>query len=358
MKWMRQTPTSPIGLDVSGRLIAAVQLTGRHDQWALKAATVLRRTAEGPALEARDIQRLNDVLSRQGFAGRRIVLTAPSEKLLTGVLELPAAGSGAPLDQIARMELARMHKTDPQSFEMAYWNLPSRARGGEGTQVMAAACPVADANSVLDPLEHAGFDLTALDVPCVAMKRACAPLLNQPNAVVLLNLQWESATIILCHQGVIVYERALQDAGLKKLHDSLVGQFNLNNEVAEFIITDGGLNQGAALSASGAGSKPNGVIAKAFPTIANHWETLVREVRVSCSYIAHRYPDSASKTVVVCGEGAAMPGLHEYLGRALDMESHLARPLNLITCPAGLSDIACNPALTTALGLAQFGENQ
>ncbi len=74
------------------------------------------------------------------FAGRKAVLAVPAEKLLRGIVELGPIESGAPIDQVARMEFARVHNRDPQSFEMVYWMLPpSPARQGR-SQLLAAAC--------------------------------------------------------------------------------------------------------------------------------------------------------------------------------------------------------------------------
>ena len=70
-------------------------------------------------LSGEEIRELRLVLKRQGFQGRDIVLAAPDQSLLRGVFDLPRQVSGAPVSQIARMELSRMHQVPPDSEEKA-----------------------------------------------------------------------------------------------------------------------------------------------------------------------------------------------------------------------------------------------
>ena len=136
---------SSIGVEIGNRQIAAVQLDGSGRR-VLAAAMVARKA--GPAGEAaaeteapsdipreasgafgsEEAHRLESVLYRQGFTGNQIVLAVPDGKLMTAVLELPSRASGAPVDQLARVELGRLHKRDPGEFEMGCWDVPRPAR--------------------------------------------------------------------------------------------------------------------------------------------------------------------------------------------------------------------------------------
>src|SRR5205823_4093664 len=111
---------TPIGIDAGGRSIAAVQLDWSGGAGpAITAASIIARqpaTPESP-LSTTETAALEEVLYRQGFTGRDVVVGIPDHALLTEVLELPPRSSGAPLEQLARMEIARTHKRDPASFE-------------------------------------------------------------------------------------------------------------------------------------------------------------------------------------------------------------------------------------------------
>src|SRR5690606_26804280 len=128
---------SPIGIDVGARSIKAAQLGRAGRAWGVR--TLARLTRSTPGLPgAAEAVRLADSLGRLGFQGRRVVLAVPEDRLLTSVFELPPRSSGAPLEQMAIMELARSVRRDARSLEAACWEVPAPTRAGAGTHLMAA----------------------------------------------------------------------------------------------------------------------------------------------------------------------------------------------------------------------------
>src|SRR4051794_35623253 len=109
---------TPIGLDVAGRWVKAVQLSRTATGLRLAAAARVARADPAAGFSEADAQVLAGVLERAGFQGHDVVLGAPREMLLSDVLELPPRASGAPIEQLARVELARANKCDPASFEL------------------------------------------------------------------------------------------------------------------------------------------------------------------------------------------------------------------------------------------------
>src|SRR5687768_2050813 len=106
-------PRSPIGIDVGGRAVKAVQLQRGPAGWRVAAAAAVPRvpaerkhagTPTAPAAaaapgdaapapadqgmaaitapSAAELNRLYDTLERQGFAGRQVVLAVPDARLL------------------------------------------------------------------------------------------------------------------------------------------------------------------------------------------------------------------------------------------------------------------------------------
>ncbi len=361
LKWPARTALSPIGIDIDGRSINAVQLSRHGASWHIEAATTLARLGSEYPPNSAEIERLSGVLVRQGFKGNRVVLAVPNDKLLTGVLDSPPASSGAPVDQIARIEIARMHKCEPGTFELAHWELPHRQRGtggnasdrgGSGT-VMAVAFPYTDAAPLMDVFEQHGWDVQALDAQCWAMLRACQSSVStapsaispQANSAALLALRWNSAAVVLRHQDVVVYQRVLDDSGVAPVHRSLMEQAGLSAELADLVLTNEGMSV----------SRP-----EARKVLGKYFESIANDVRTSCAYMGHRYADSTPKLLLAMGEGAVIPGMAEYLARELDMEVRAAAPIELSTapqCPAPLMYAysgSRGATLTMAMGLAMW----
>lgn len=377
-----KAPRTPIGLDVGGRSVKAVQLerlkasTATDARWRVAAAALLPReslaggTAAPPALSAAEAARLVDVLERQGFTGRDVVASVPADRLLTSTLELPPRSSGVPLEQLARLELARSHKCAPDALEMDCWDLPTPARAGKASHVMAVGCSHAEANALLDPLEAAGLNVCALDAQTLALARACGPALAPPPALTaVLDLGWRSAVLALLHGGVVVYCRVFGDAGVGRLQATLSDRLRIDADVADYLLGEVGL---AKRLAGGPGHAPDGAAADggadagegedlrmpadARGTIIAHADAVLRELRVSFSYAAHQYANAAVSRCLVAGGGAGIPGLADYAAGVLGIDVRVVSPADALECPTTLTAACRAPALTAAAGLAQFAE--
>ena len=376
---LRATVRSPIGIDVGARTIKAVQLgRGRfgNGQWMVWATAEVPRSdvadgapaqgAQGPAtrrlLTRAEVGRLVGTLERQGFTGDRVVLAAPPEKLATSILDLPPRSSQAPLEQIAKMELARAHRFSPDGFEMGCWDLPASARAARATPVMAVACTHADALAVIDPFEDEGLDVLSLDVLPCALARACAPLIEDDGTGItgIVDLGWATADLILMHQGVVIYTRTLGDAGLSRLYQTLGARLGLESDVIDYLLADSGLTQVGEGAGNGAGVA-GAVAARKGPNdaaglIAAHFEAAVQELQVSLKYARHQYPDTPVSRLLMVGGGACIRGVSGHFSKTLGMAARTAAPADLAVCAPHVAEVCASPALTAALGLAKFAE--
>lgn len=357
MRFLRHPSRSPIGLDIGGRHVKAVQLERAHGRagWRMATAAVFPRATPGAALEAAEIRDIADVLYRRGFTGNRAVIPVPAEKVIGGVLEVPARGAGIPVDQIARMELARTHRCPPDSFEMGYWDLPAPARAKSTSQIMAIGCPHGEAQTLLDCFESHGMDVVALDVRACAIARAAAPLVRSDAAIsAILDLGWGSAMVVMLYGGAIVYSRSLSDAGTRSLHESLHKTLGLDSEVTDFLLTHVGLNpsaDGAPADAPAVDLPP-----EARKLLAAYVDSIVQELTVSFSYVGHEYPDTPLAQLLLTGSSAAIPGLARHVSQVLHLEAKLIAPPDLVECAAGALESCSSSALVAAVGLAQFRE--
>ena len=362
MSRFRQQPRSPIGLDLRTRRIKAVQLEPAPESasgWRIGAATTVHRADAGKPLTVEEIALLADTLDRLGFVGNRVVLSAPSEKLITGMLELPKAAGPVSLEQIARIELARTNKVGPDTFEMGSWELPTPARAGKAVHIMAVGYPHADASQLLDLVESGGLDVVALDVRSCALTRACAGILAPPPAITaLLDLGWASASLVLTYQGTIVYVRSLAEAGINRVYEGMSSKLRLEAELVEYLMAEVGLREAPAAEGqtnAEEAERPS-MPREARTLLAGYADSLVRELLASFSYVARQYSDASVTRLLLMGTGAAVPALGDYLSKELGLETQSVAPRDLTECPPNLLDACSSPELTPAVGLAQFPE--
>lgn len=349
---LRQSGLGPIGLDVGPRTLKAVQARpAGNGCWRIEAAALVPRAEPGVPLSARELERFLGVLDRRGFTGVEFAIAAPPEAVLSGALELPARSAGVPIEQIARAELARTHQRDPMSFEMAFWDVPAPSRAGDGTHVMAVGCPHEGAEAVLKVFDSVGLDVSSVDVRPCCLARACVPLAHPaPAMTAILELGWTRGLLVLMHQGVVVYERTMEESALEALHAAVRTQLDAGPDIADYLLgTTEPPPAPAPRRRAGEG------LGRAARLVSAFVDGLARELSLSLGYIAGRYPTpgGAVEQLLLVGGGATLPGLAPCLTQRLNLEARPVTPADLALVPPDLLAACSSPALVTALGLAQ-----
>ena len=337
-------PPTPIGLDLGRRHMRAVQMA--HGR-VIAASTVLRRAPQQP-IDADELTRLADVLYRQGFLGRRVVLAAPREAQFATVLQLPPRTPDVPIAQIARSEVARAQDCDPGTFEMAAWDIPAPARAGKGTHMLAAGCKHADTQPLLNACDAAGLDVVAIDIAAVALARATSHGAgDDAGMTALLDLDWTAGLLALRCGDAIIYERTVADIGLWHLHAQIEQQLNCDLDVAGYLLD-------AAARGSAGDDADAAYVGKASRIIDRFVQLIVDEVRASLDFAVHQYPDRPVRTLLLTGEGAALPMLCDRLHDATHVEARRVAPADIARCDDAVLSRCADAQLTLAAGLAQW----
>ena len=338
MGWPILTSCSPIGVDVGYRFIKAVQFARGSGRPRICAAASVERRGDGAAITGPELRQLRQRLSSSGFRGHSLALAVPGEKLLTGIMELPPASSGAPIEMLARSELARMHKCDPQSFEMASWRLPAPARAANTTFVMGAACTHADADSLLDCFEAEGLRVERLEIQSQALARACEPLLRSTKGLAgILDIGWTAARLVLLYDRVVIYERKLPKSAYGAMVGELAGELGADVQQAERMLR--------GLSPAGAGAQAIDAARQRYAS------RMAEEMRIPLSYVSNQYSDAVADQLLLVGGGAMLEGLAGQLAGAMDWPVRVVGMADLAECPAPL-DHDCGSTMVVAAGLA------
>lgn len=350
------TTRTPIGLDVGPRSVAAAQLTsvgggrGAAGRWKLQAGMVVDRPAgAGSVLRDEEALRIAQVLQRQGFTGADVVLAVPDQRLIGGgaaTLELPPRSSGAPLEQLARMEMSRAYRLEASSFEMACWEVPGPNRAAEGSHMMAVACRHSDADEMIDGLESAGLRMAALDARSWAIARACQGILaHDERLAAVLDLTQNAALLAIVHEGAPAYERVLADGAIERLQSAIRLKLGIDSTLAEYIF------ERLRLDTPGEDNS----VRDAATACNDYLDNLASELRTAIAYAEHRF-DSDIRRVLIQGSGAAIPGIQERLSALLTMPAQVLRPGDVVQTPEDLTgsmhSAISSPALLVAVGLA------
>lgn len=347
MKWWPQR--TPIGVHIDGRSVRCVQLERHRSALAVRAALCVLRRETGPHLTPDEARDLAGAMSRQGFTRAGLILSASTATCTP--LDLPPAGSGAPLEQIARMEVARTQRLEPGGFELAMWSLPVSERAGS-THALAAAISHQQVESLVAPFDQSGLHVVGVDLPSWALARACASRAAACSGLVgIIDLNWDRATIVVLARAgdadsTIVYERHLHDFGLGRLYSKLHSVHDIPPPLADVLLAN---------AANGAGPQ-SAAISRKLRGIRNasteHLDALLPEVHQSLEYASGRFGSRELAAVFLTGGHARVEGLADRLASTTGFEVRAITPSDSVVCGPDVARAALDGEMLIALGLA------
>lgn len=342
---------SPIGIDVGSRNVKAVQLyRGAKGGYEIAVLSIIPRTNIGGEIDLEEVTTLKRILTRHGFHGGRIVLTADEGKLLRGVFEVPGQASRAAVAQIARMELARAYSVAPTSFEMLCWEPMSVDKPQSKGQAFALGYPHDAANPFLDTFEQAGFDVCAVDARSSAVARACRSLtLDSPAVTAILDLGWKSTRLLFVCGQTIIYERLGEGNSISTLATELRDKFDIPEESAYQVFVSVGLS-GFDMS-----EEFDHRSVEWIQTILRHYfDEVRRELKAPLAYISRQCGGRSAERMLLVGSGAMIPGITECLQDGFGLEVLTASPVDLLPSPEHARARGKDAALAVSCGLAMF----
>lgn len=121
---MRKHATTPIGIDFDYNEFRAVQFDCTNSPAAV--ATLPRQGRRHLAPTTDELSVLAQTLIQRGFVGNRIALAVPKRHASFHILDLPPAGSGAPIARLALLEAQRSGAHKAEDLQVGYWTQPPK----------------------------------------------------------------------------------------------------------------------------------------------------------------------------------------------------------------------------------------
>ncbi|MGD9689795.1 MAG: pilus assembly protein PilM [Phycisphaerales bacterium] len=345
---------TPIGLDIGGRWIKAVQLrrAGPHSsRLRVHAAVRFQRSGDniGPTLSREEVVRAADVLARHAFSGRAVVIPLPAPAQFSCPIRLPARDSGAPLDQIALSQLADHARLGPEAMVGAWWEAPTGGTPKE-TSGFALGGRRKDVESMLDAFAGSGLDPIAVDARPCALVRACAPMLTAGTSALSATIDIGSAsgTLSVAHAGRLVYERTLPEFGTSAVRQMLADELEVEPDVADYLLSRIGLGPPPPDCPPDSAK----VIEDAQELMGQHFSGMARELQTSLSYAAGAAGADPQGAVFLVGGGALTPGLAERIGAEMQCPARSISLDDLALVPGHVTPDARSCSMVVAAGLA------
>lgn len=346
-----KTQTSTIGLDVDDHEFRAVQLrrvgnTAKVIAWAVfprqhDQATHQATAAGAPAQD--EMQWASSILARRGFVGSLVTCVPRTRDCSQHVIELPPPESGAPIEQLARVEVARARKCEPNSFEMGIWSLPQRGRTNE---TMAVACPKPVVHDLIQAYESGGLEVAGIDLPELAIMRGAletksfSMLSADPRIDAVLHTSWNSALAVVTLGQRIVYVRRIE-RGAGTVWAQAIERYRLSRNSAQ-----------AVLGGADARDCPEQLEKIRTACWSGLAKELASELDVALAYVSHGFRMAPLGSIVLAGYGAKNATLASQLDRVLGIPLIRSAPEPLVQQIGDVDGDEFASRLTLAFGLA------
>ncbi|MBL8764530.1 MAG: hypothetical protein JNM07_09715 [Phycisphaerae bacterium] len=333
---------SRAGIEISPRRVRAAVV---HPRSATVEMIAFDRIEPEQPVSMREATRIAAALVRHGWDRGSCALLSPSDGLYMGTLDLPPRSSGAPVDRLARAEVARVNGWTDDAFEITTWDLPERERASAATRLGVAACTHRDLEPLLQSLDDGGLHVGAVIAKPCALARACERHQETRTAfAVLIDVDWDEVTIGVLARGTLVYARTVPNTGLGAIATDIDAAAHCGSDASARLLrlmlrrgTEEVLPADHRLSVA-----TDRAVAQA---IGRH----IKDASASLSYAASRFPDLPLTSIVISGMGSPLLAGHAAWAPARCAVIPAApRPGD---DPAARAGAECTPALGAALHL-------
>lgn len=340
--------TAPIGLEVDGERLHAVQLE-RGEPPRIRAACSLDMTPLGPGGQVAPLRRL---LGERGFRGRRVVSVLPDEHVKLMVVNYE---SGPQQDDAHAIVALVQERVDDALQDCVVDYLPLRTaekHGARSALVAVARREVVIAH--LEVLRHAGLEVDALEIAPVAVRRLAVLLAGSEtsrNSLVIHCGAQRSHLTMLAGRRLILYREI--DYGEDLAVETLGKSLDMTPEAAADVLFRYGVL--AHERGDQAWDDPAAAV-EISETITEILKPglygLVEQVEMAAVYTASEWHGASIDELLLLGRIARWPGIDRML---TEMTSIPARALDPGALCTGETATGVDASLAVAVGLALRG---
>jgi type IV pilus assembly protein PilM len=310
-----------VGIDLGHHTIKAVQLDLTAASWRMSrvqsAPTPPESVKDGVVVDPESCAlAIRQLLKRGRFAATSAIISVAGGSVVVRTVRIPKMPE-ATLRKSIRFEAGRYV---PTSVEDSFIEFDILGDSGDGhMDVMIVAAPRDIVESRVRTCALAGLEVEIVDIEPFAVYRSLIEA--DPNGdwaartFALVDIGAATTNLSVISKGHFAMTRTIPQGG-HVLTEALKSYFKLSSEDAEAGKAQIDLTE--LLRTTGPSENPP------LRVLQPHVDDLVREIRRSMNYYQSQQTGSAGNdpvsAVVVCGGGAKLPGLPEYLRHKLGLE--------------------------------------
>ncbi len=359
MPWTKSN-SNPIGLDLGGSTIRALQVRATSAGFAVDAAAqALAVECKGKTPAERVLANgsvIRNLLKSERFKGHRAVLAYPLCATRIKNFRLPCMPDEE-LQQAVEFEAKERFQSLDDSPEIRFYNA-GRVEGGQGSQFELIVLGIRgdELRDYIAAVEDLGLDCEAIDFSPAAMFRPFGRFLKrdedatQVNA--FLDLGHEGSRFVMTCGTEINFVKLI-DVGTRDFQQAMANRFSLESQearqlYANFVEGYGGHEDGQQSHAS---LETPAVLEAIKPAV----ELLSKEIGICMRYFSVTFRGLRTDSITCVGGASMQPEILTSIGEAAGVPARMGHPLRNIDTRnvfTGSDRRNGQPDWATVLGLA------
>jgi type IV pilus assembly protein PilM len=332
-----------VGIDFGTHSIKAVELKDITSQTPKLVNFGSQSTPKGVinSEDKKDQRKLADVLKKlysdSNIKNKTIVVALPEFSVFTRFLEFPGVKKEELKDAVF-YEAKQYIPVPIEEVRMSYVPIGFNETKN-APRVLLVAAPLKIINTYINIADFAGLDIAAIETESVALGRAMYRATKQKH-VLMLDFGANSTDMSIMLDGYLVFSQSIS-IGSDSLTQAIVNKFNFEYQQAEEYKRNYGVT-------------PNVLENKIYEVLSPILESIMLEVSRGIEFYKNKTLAPAPTDFLLTGDGALLPGLAEYISKALNVNATISNPWMNISVDQKFKDIISKsgPSYSVAIGLA------
>ncbi len=240
---------------------------------------------------------------------KRCVISLIESQVVTRLIQLPTL-TDKELAAAIKWEAEQYIPLPIKEVTLQFKVVSRSAETDRKMDVLLVAAPKRVISKYLGVVRDAGFVVEALETESTALTRALVK--TEDPATIIVSLGALSTELVVVKNGSVIFTRSIATGGIN-LTKAIMSEFNLPQSQAEEYKHIYGILE----------DKLSGKLAASLKPIL---DILVSEILKAGEFSHGRIPDSPIARIVICGGGAYLPGLSEFLAGRTNFEVSLGDP--------------------------------
>ncbi len=224
MRNTKQRQRSPIGIYYDYNEFRAVQCSTRDRPAPHSIVNLPRQSTRKLTPTIEELKSFASVLAQRGFVGNQVALAVPKESASFHILDLPPAGSGAPIHRLALLEAQRSGAHQTEALEVGYWCQPRGQQSAKSASpYYTVACETEPLDELVDRFEAAGLVPIGVEPIETALARAATAHDEFVDGSIhcVIEIGWDHSWAIITLGSTPVYTRKI-DCGASSIRRQFI----------------------------------------------------------------------------------------------------------------------------------------